>query len=379
MRSHICGKSTLAKSAALVIGVFIILVSLLGTFRGQASGEIISGHVPENDDSIDDSAKKDRMGLGGRVSHRAQRAPSKSAPFQFELGISPGYRIDELSWNIAGNINGADPNVLSELKWEDLRAYVIRGRGKAILGKTSVGGLYIRADVDYGWITHGSNQDSDYLGENRTEEFSRSNNSSNGGTFQDASLGVGYRFCFGNDFFSLAPLVGRSYNRQRLEATDANQTIAVPPYSTQPLGPFAGLNTDYVATWEGPWVGVEMGFQTIASRRRPRPITVDLIFGAEYHFPSYSATANWNLADRFAHPESFKHTADGVGTVFSLELRCMAPNGWGGGLSGSYRDWVADKNGVDRVFGAAGGTSVTKLNEVRWKSSSVSADITYDF
>ena len=40
--------------------------------------------------------------------------------FETEFVFSAGYRKDELDWNIAGNINGNNPNILSELTWEDL-------------------------------------------------------------------------------------------------------------------------------------------------------------------------------------------------------------------------------------------------------------------
>jgi hypothetical protein len=41
--------------------------------------------------------------------------PAQGADIKTDLILSTGYRADELNWNIAGNILGSNPNVLSEL------------------------------------------------------------------------------------------------------------------------------------------------------------------------------------------------------------------------------------------------------------------------
>ena len=43
-----------------------------------------------------------------------------------------GYRADDLDWNIAGDINGNNPNVLSELTWDDVKSYQVKLQGSAV-------------------------------------------------------------------------------------------------------------------------------------------------------------------------------------------------------------------------------------------------------
>jgi hypothetical protein len=89
----------------------------------------------------------------------------------FELNNS--YRVDHLDWNIAGNSAGSNPNVLSELTWEELEIYQITGGVRLSIND----GFYVRGSLGYGWILSGANQDSDFLGDDRTQEYSRTNNS----------------------------------------------------------------------------------------------------------------------------------------------------------------------------------------------------------
>ena len=97
---------------------------------------------------------------------------NKTIPLEKDFTLSAGYRKDDLDWNIAGDINGDNPNVLSELTWEDVESYQVKLQGAIVWPNR----IAMRGYVNYGWIFDGDNQDSDYLGDNRTFEFSRSNN-----------------------------------------------------------------------------------------------------------------------------------------------------------------------------------------------------------
>ena len=97
----------------------------------------------------------------------------KAFPLETDFTLSAGYRVDDLDWSIAGNINGNNPNVLSELTWDDVESYQVKLQGNFVWPNI----IALKGYVNYGWIFDGDNQDSDYLGDNRTLEFSRSNNS----------------------------------------------------------------------------------------------------------------------------------------------------------------------------------------------------------
>ncbi len=68
-----------------------------------------------------------------------------------DLSLSTGFRVDDLNWNIAGNISGSNPNVLSELTWSDLETLQAAVRGRALVNEW----LYLRGSLGYGWTLSG--------------------------------------------------------------------------------------------------------------------------------------------------------------------------------------------------------------------------------
>ena len=97
-------------------------------------------------------------------------ADAATAASEKALDLGIGYRRADLDWNIGGGVS--DPNIVSELTWSDLEIIELRGRLAFDLADES----YLEASLSYGWIRDGENQDSDYAGNDRTLEYSRSNN-----------------------------------------------------------------------------------------------------------------------------------------------------------------------------------------------------------
>jgi hypothetical protein len=281
-----------------------------------------------------------------------------------ELGINAGVRLDRLDWTIAGNLAGSNPNILSELTWKDLEIFQVGVDGRLITGKNRRAGFYLRGHLDYGWILDGHGQDSDYAGDHRTDEFSRSVFSSRDDDVFDASIGAGVQWRFQQRRVLLALLGGLSYHEQNLRMTDGVQIISA-------LGPFPQLNSTYAAQWWGPWVGVDLEF-------RPHP-RFSVLGTLEYHLASYRADADWNLRSDFAHPVSFRHEADEAdGMVITVAGRYLVARHWILDLTLGYQRWQA-KNGLDWTFLADGRTGVTRLNEVNWRSHAATAGISYVF
>ncbi len=288
-------------------------------------------------------------------------APSFAAEIENEPSIwetrfdfSTGLRRDKFNWNIAGDINGANPNILSELSWNDLRIFQIKTDAKFIFDKR----LRIEGSYGYGWIHHGDNQDSDYAGDDRTFEFSRSNNKAKGDNISDWSAGLGYQFnladadyLFGHKVM-VAFLAGYSEHEQNLKMTNGFQSIPA-------TGPFTGLNSSYQAEWKGHWLGTE--FETTKGK-------IMGLLRFEYHWADYFAEADWNLREDFAHPVSYTHTADGKGTIVSLGIGYNIKVNWLVYLRTDFQNWETDK-GIDRVFFLDGTNSNTQLNRVEWKST----------
>jgi len=278
----------------------------------------------------------------------------------FTLGA--GYRSDDLDWNIAGDINGNNPNILSELTWEDLGIFQV-----TLNNVTRFRGFYIRGAIAYGWILSGDNQDSDYLGDDRTLEFSRSNNNSDEGNTFDATVGIGYQISIISDFLSVVPLVGYSHHEQNLTMTDGNQTIPT-------IGPFAGLDSTYETEWKGPWIGADIVFRLPHEKKQFKDFSLRVSF--EYHWADYYAEADWNLRTDFAHPKSFEHDADGNGWIISADWNIFFTHHLGLNMSVNYQTWDTDPS-IDRTFLSNGTSANTRLNEVNWDSYAIMFGIVF--
>ncbi|MEQ6341362.1 MAG: TonB-dependent receptor [Gammaproteobacteria bacterium] len=281
----------------------------------------------------------------------APPAVHASPNVQMEGSLSAGYRQDRLNWSIAGTSVGTNPNILSELSWDNLNIAQLRAGGKITYKNDWV----MRGAASYGEIITGRNQDSDYLGDNRTMEFSRSNNKA-GGNVRDASLGVGHTFRFFDKtvgkFINLTPLAGYSLNQQNLIMTDGYQTWP-------PTGAFPGLNTTYNAEWKGPWVGMDAWLQA-----GPK---LAVIASLEYHWVDYSAEANWNLRDEFARPLSFTHYARGNGYTASLGGSYSIARSFLLNVTLEHRKWTTDP-GKDVTYFADGKIGHTQFNQANWES-----------
>jgi len=287
-------------------------------------------------------------------------------PFETEFVFSAGYRRDDLDWNIAGDINGNNPNILSELTWEDLESYHLKIQNKTVIPNI----FYLRASVSYGWIYDGQVQDSDYLGDDRTFEFSRSNNSADDGDVWDASAGIGYPFRIGgNEIFTITPLVGYSHHEQNLTLTDGYQTIPA-------LGAFPGLDSKYETQWKGPWIGLDLHFK--AKEIETWSQRFETYFSIEYHWADFDAEADWNLRSDFEHPKSFEHTADGNGWVLGVGFNYVFNPHLLLNFNYDYQNWSTD-NGTDKVFFSNGTVAKTRLNDVNWTSNAVTLGIILRF
>jgi len=272
----------------------------------------------------------------------------------FDLGV--GYRADKLNWNIANNLSGtATPNILSELTWDNLGIIQIDGGMQAEMNR-----IVFKVDADYGWIVTGDNQDSDFNGNNRTLEFSRSNNDAGAGNVWEVSTAIGYQF--GGAYF-FTPLAGWAIHKQNLRIKNGFQTIPA-------TGAFAGLDSHYDAQWTAPWLGFDAGMALGDSTR----IRVNFA----YNFTTYSAEANWNLRTDLAHPVSFRHDATGYGIDVGADITQKVSDNWSLDGGFEYRKYKAD-NGTDTTFSATGGSSVTRLNEVNWESVSGSIAAIFNF
>ena len=273
------------------------------------------------------------------------------AAVDLNLGLTNGYRLGGLRWNIAGDLYGTNPNILSELTWSDLQVYQIER-----LDEILVNDVVFRMSVGYGWITAGDSQDSDYNLDDRTDERSRSYSDARGGFLFSGSAALGYRFRLWDGHLSLKPLLGLAYNQQAMVMTDGVRVIP-------PTGPFPGLNSRYVAHWGSMWTGAAIDAE-IAEW-----LSLGVVLAV--HGAAYIALADWNLRPDFAHPVSFVHRAIGIGVEGEIFLDITINRWWALKCSFGIEYWEAGP-GLDITYKNDGSYLVTRLNEVVWRSMTVS-------
>jgi hypothetical protein len=295
-------------------------------------------------------------------SHAATTDPSLT--FQTaNVYFRTGYRQDTLIWNIG--TNGGLPNIISELKWENIEIATLNFGASFYVTPQWL----LNIDAVYGRVFDGDNQDSDYYGNNRTLEFSRSNNNADEGDVYDISVSAAYKIPF-NEYIEFQPAIGLSYHAQNFKMTDGYQTVSDFGFGV-PLGPFSGLNNTYDSTWFGPW----MGWAAIFKPSNQLKFSLDL----EYHYVDYDATANWNLRTDFAHPESFTTETNAYGLIGRLEGIYQYSPSLSFDLAVNYQHWSSNEPGKIKFFYPDSTSSTQPFNEVKWRSYGISLGLNYDF
>lgn len=279
----------------------------------------------------------------------AQTVQGDSA-LELNLELTTGPRLGGLRWNIARDTYGTPPNIVSELTWSDLQVYQVQ-RGAEII----VNDVVFRMSVGYGWVTAGDNQDSDYSLDDRTGEFKRSYSDARGGFLFSGSTALGYRLRLGRGQLTFIPLLGLAYNQQAMAMTDG---VTVIP----PSGPVDDLHSSYVAHWGSLWIGTAIDAGIVER--------LSLEVAVAVHGAAYVALADWNLIPDFAHPVSFIHRAIGLGVEGKISLDFKINQWWALRCSFGAEYWEAGP-GFDITYKNDGSRFVTRLNEVLWRSITV--------
>ncbi|MDB4900956.1 MAG: hypothetical protein JWQ63_237 [Mucilaginibacter sp.] len=265
-----------------------------------------------------------------------------------QLSLSTGWQQEDFHWSIAGNINGQNPNILSELKWKNVNGLNYAAALKwNVWKKISVYGDYNRQ-----FIKSGSVNDMDYNGDNRTAPIYTGNFSDNKGYTSSFNAGAGY-ILFNNNLFSLIPYIGYGVSTQALYLVDLT-------------GQFPTLNSTYQSNWKGPFIKVNSSIRLL----QPLKLTA----GIAYHQVNYSAQGDWNLINEFQHPVSYRHNADGYGLnanamlVFSI-THYIAVN-----ISYGYFNWETG-TGYDQLYLSTGQIDKTQMNGAAFKGFDIAGGI----
>jgi len=338
------------------------------------------------------------------------------------LEVGVGYRQDRLEWRTSSNFDsssysedsyvGLPLNLQSKLKWKDLQIWQIEAQGKYI----TCDNIYLRANADYGWITHGKNTDSDYVNFGETEssyesygsessfEFAHSKSKARGHVY-DAKIAIGYQFKMCDDSFAISPLVGYSWHGQHIKDKHLKENfyidetlVDIDVVQTRAhsadhasISDFSGSDsyTDsysssegkkhshYNTRWNGPFIGFDFDYRFGCGCEADWEL-----FGSyEFHWAEYHAKANWKLRDDL--PNGFQHRAkNAYGQVFDIGIKWDFCECWTVALKGEFQWWWAD-HGHDRakIAELSLGNVDTDcfmtipLKDIKWESASVSIDI----
>lgn len=291
------------------------------------------------------------------------RAGAEALKLRLEAGLAA--RRDDLRWNIADG--DGMPDVLSELTWREQKSLVLNARGEAEWPS----GWLLAAEVGAGTLLKGEIQDSDYDGDGRAQEWSRTVGESDDAGLLDLTLSGGHRFRFGPH--AVTASVGYAWHEQNLRSGLLTQAISE-PNSFGVLPPPKGTRFDarssYTARWRGPRLALGLDLALAGGW--------GMNLGAWREWVDYKGTGNWALREELAHPESFTHLADGRVT------------GLGVGLGRSWRKngrlslaWEKVKGragpGTDTTHLVDGGDLSTRLNEVVWDSESLRLGLQWAF
>lgn len=287
------------------------------------------------------------------------------APYDLNVSTSVGNSNGTLRWNIDGGKQG--PNILSELTYQDLNFRQLTLSGALAIRHGWLAGYDLNVKFNTGIANKGTVQDSDYNGDNRTGEYSRSYSSAVDSTMQDFELGFGRNFKLSH-FISLRPAAGFIRKTQNLLMTEGLQTVNTRNPGT--VGPFRGtLNSSYDTTWDSFWLGLDWKIESPLHQ---------FSVGAQLNWLDYSAVADWNLRSDLAHPKSFDHHAQGMGYSLSASYAYSLNNTLSMNISWQQKHWNTDP-GQDRVYFADGSNGSTTLNEVSWKESAITTGLILRF
>ena len=270
---------------------------------------------------------------------------------KLQLSLSSGYQRENFHWSIAGNTNGQDPNVYSELKWKDVGGTAYNASLQYnVWNKVMLYGSYNRVSVRSGAVS-----DIDYSQDNRTNPVYNQNFSDNKGSTSAWSGGVGYRL-FNNDLFSLSPYIGYTGNTQNLDIVDET-------------GQFPGLNSSYQANWKGEFIKVISTLKIWRSLKA----SVDMTYNQTH----YNSQGDWNLINEFAHPVSYRQVADGYGINTGAQLSYNLVRRLSIFAGFNYFNWETG-NGTDTLYLATGEADKTQFNAAFRNGYQVSGGLKLD-
>jgi hypothetical protein len=260
--------------------------------------------------------------------------------------LSAGVVEENLTWSIAGNLSGKNPNIYSELIWKDVRG----GQVSLDITYNFWKAFVIHADIASAFIFAGSATDSDYEQDNRTSRVFFATPRSDKGNLFSLHPSIGYQIAISKKLI-LTPEAGYGLSTQKLFLLDD-----------------AGLNSTYQTLWKGFFWSARSDLYVNEK--------FGCHLGATYHQVNYHAEADWNLIETFRHPVSFEHTAKGYGITADLAFAYQLTKSWALVVSGEIFKWTTGI-GIDTLYLNDGADARTRLNDVTRNGYGIKLGMSY--
>ncbi|WWC84293.1 hypothetical protein PIECOFPK_02026 [Mycovorax composti] len=273
-------------------------------------------------------------------------------PIQNNLSMKLGgeYRKTDFRWSIAGNMDGKDPNIYSELIFNPIQAAGFYADANyRLLSKLSIQLHYNQLYTYKGRVT-----DFDYEGDNRTLPVVQLYLKSHKGTMRTTGGNIHYT-AFKNPSWNIETGVGYTATKELFYLLDDQNS---------------DLRSTYTAQWKGP--SLIGGVEWYCSKKIYAGVHAAL------HILKYDAEANWNLIQEFRHPVSFVHDAKGIGWDLKAYMGYKLTRHFEINAEWVYNNWKTN-HGTDRLFLANGETPETRMNGAFKKSNGWRAGIIYVF
>lgn len=271
-----------------------------------------------------------------------------------QLSIQPyvKYRQESLSWSVAGDVSGQNPNILSELKWKKLRG----PQTGMLLQKEISRSFSVLMDMSYMDITAGRVTDTDYSEDNRQGISYYEKLQADKGYMLSLDARLQYHVYL-QPQIKIIPFLGFTNKYQHLYMLD----------NEIPLVEGSILKSTYTPHWYGGTVGSIFIFGVLKARVLLE-ISGDLI--------KYSAKANWNLRNELAHPVSFEHSATGKAVNARLSIEYPVSKNMYLTLSADISR-AETQSGTDKTFYRSGREAFSRLNSVVNKSYGVGCGLKF--
>tara|TARA_R110002050_G_scaffold24083_3_gene64257 strand:+ start:9695 stop:10579 length:885 start_codon:yes stop_codon:yes gene_type:complete len=249
------------------------------------------------------------------------------------LEIGTAFNISRLNWSIAGNLEGNSPNILSELKFNDIISFGTYVRGQYYPIKSVVVSVYFNQNS----VIKGTGTDTDYKDDNRINPVFEKDFESNEGHFKLVKSGIGTPI-YVSYKIQIIPSINYFLTKQRYYIL--SQEIQ-------------DLRSIYQANIQGSEIAIETNLnlhQAIYSS-----LTLS------YHYVNYRAEADWNLIDSFEHPLSFSHDSKGFGFGVNMLVGYKLNNIFSF-LAGGSLNATTIRRGIDTSYLRNGEEILTQFN-----------------